>query len=162
MQWLLILKMVTLLTVANGAPVIADKLLDKSFNQSLDCGVAFFDGRPLFGRSKTMRGILFSLIATTALAAPIGVEWTSGLIVGGTAMVGDLTSSFLKRRVGLSPSSRAIGLDQVPESLFPTVAIRSTLGLSVFDIIAVLTIFFLGEVLLSRLLFKLNIRNRPY
>jgi hypothetical protein len=40
--------------------------------------------------------------------------------------------------------------------------VRSTLGLTVFDVISVVTIFFVGEVLLSRLLFKWNVRNRPY
>ena len=31
------------------------------------------------------------------------------------AMLGDLLSSFWKRRVGLAPSWQAIGLDQIPE-----------------------------------------------
>jgi hypothetical protein len=159
MQWLLILKLLFLLAVANSSPVIARKLLGKSLNQPLDCGVAFLDGRPLFGRSKTIRGIVISLIATSAFAPVIGFDWISGLTVASVAMVGDLSSSFLKRRFDLSPSSRAIGIDQVPESLFPTVAVRSILGLSPFDIILVVIIFFLGEILFSRLLFKWNIRN---
>jgi len=62
----------------------------------------------------------------------------------------------------LPQSSRATGIDQVPECLLPAEAIRSTLGLTAFDVISVVIIFFVGEVLLSRLLFKWNIRNRPY
>ena len=46
MQWLLILKLVVLLTVANGAPVIATKLFGKFLNQPLDRGASFVDGRP--------------------------------------------------------------------------------------------------------------------
>jgi CDP-2,3-bis-(O-geranylgeranyl)-sn-glycerol synthase len=68
----------------------------------------------------------------------------------------------LKRRLNLPPSSRATGIDQIPECLLPTVAIRSTLGLTAFDVLSVVIIFFVGEVLLSRLLFKWYIRNRPY
>jgi CDP-diglyceride synthetase len=162
MQWLLILKLLILLAVANGSPVIAHKFFGKSLNQPLDCGVAFLDGRPFFGRSKTIRGIVVSLIATSAFAPVVGFDWISGLTFASVAMVGDLTSSFLKRRFGLSPSSRAIGLDQVPESLFPALAVRSILGLSLFDIILIVIIFFSGEVFFSRLLFKWNIRNRPY
>ena len=77
-------------------------------------------------------------------------------------MVGDLSSSFLKRRLNLPPSSRATGIDQVPECLLPAMVIRSTLGLTAFDVVSVVIIFFLAEVLLSRLLFNWNIRDHPY
>jgi len=68
----------------------------------------------------------------------------------------------LKRRLGLPPSSRAIGLDQIPESLFPLLACYSALSLSVIDIAAGCAIFFVGELLLSRLFFRLRLRDRPY
>jgi hypothetical protein len=162
MQWLLIFKLVVLLTVANGTPVIAGKLFGKYFSQPLDWGVAFIDGRPIFGRSKTIRGIILSLVAATVTAPVLGFAWTSGLIIATVAMSGDLLSSFLKRRLSLAPSSRATGIDQIPECLLPTIAIRLTLGLGVVDIVSVVIIFFLGQVILSRLFFKWNIRNRPY
>jgi len=162
MQWLLVLKLVLLLTVANGTPVIAGKLFGNYFNRPLDCDVAFVDGRPVFGHSKTMRGIILSLVTATAIAPALGFAWTSGLIIASVAMSGDLLSSFLKRRLSLPPSSRATGIDQIPECLLPTIAIRSTLGLGAFDVVSVVIIFFLGQVLLSRLFFRWNIRNRPY
>jgi CDP-2,3-bis-(O-geranylgeranyl)-sn-glycerol synthase len=90
------------------------------------------------------------------------LEWKTGLVVATMAMVGDLLSSFLKRRLDLPPSSRATGLDQIPECLFPALACRSTLGLTVLDILFVVLIFFVGEIVLSRLLFQWRIRNRPY
>jgi CDP-2,3-bis-(O-geranylgeranyl)-sn-glycerol synthase len=101
-------------------------------------------------------------VAATATAPLLGFAWTSGLVVASVAMSGDLLSSFLKRRLSLPPSSRASGIDQIPECLLPTIAIRSTLGLGAFDIISVVIIFFLGQVLLSQALFRWNIRNRPY
>jgi hypothetical protein len=101
-------------------------------------------------------------MATAAFAPILGLDWIDGLIIASAAMIGDLSSSFLKRRLNLPPSSRATGIDQVPECLLPAIAIRSTLGLTAFDVISVVFIFFVGEVLLSRLLFKWNIRNRPY
>jgi CDP-diglyceride synthetase len=162
MQWLLISKLVILLAVANGVPVIAVKLFGRYCNQPLDGGFVFIDGRPVFGRSKTIRGIILSLVAATATAPLLGFAWTSGLVVASVAMSGDLLSSFLKRRLSLPPSSRASGIDQIPECLLPTIAIRSTLGLGAFDIVSVVIIFFLGQVLLSRALFRWNIRNRPY
>jgi hypothetical protein len=77
-------------------------------------------------------------------------------------MIGDLLSSFCKRRLGLTPSSPAIGLDQVPESLFPFLACREALSLTAADIGAGMAIFFVGEVLLSRVLYALGLRDRPY
>ena len=77
-------------------------------------------------------------------------------------MVGDLFSSFVKRRLNLPPSSRATFLDQVPESLFPLLACRGLLPMSIRDIGICVAIFFVGEVFISRLLYKAHIRDRPY
>jgi CDP-2,3-bis-(O-geranylgeranyl)-sn-glycerol synthase len=77
-------------------------------------------------------------------------------------MAGDLVSSFVKRRLDLAPSSRATGLDQIPESLFPLLACRAALALSVLDIAIGVATFFVGEVVLSLLLYKAHIRDRPY
>ena len=81
---------------------------------------------------------------------------------GAMAMLGDLFSSFVKRRLNLSPGSRATGLDQIPESLFPLLACRNLLSLTIADIGVCVAIFFVGEVLLSRLLFAVRLRDRPY
>jgi hypothetical protein len=88
MRWLLIFKFVVLLTVANGAPVIATKLFGNFLNQPLDLGASFVDGRPLLGHSKTVRGIILSLMATTAFAPILGFEWIHGLIIASAAMIG--------------------------------------------------------------------------
>jgi CDP-2,3-bis-(O-geranylgeranyl)-sn-glycerol synthase len=122
----------------------------------------FFDLRPLFGPSKTIRGIVFSTITTTAFAPLIGLEWKIGVVVAIMAMTGDLFSSFLKRRMNLPSSSQAWGLDQIPESLFPALACRAMLGLTVLDIILVVGLFSIGVNLLSLLLFKWGIRDRPF
>jgi CDP-archaeol synthase len=142
MQPMLILQFVVLLTLANGTPVIAQKLLGNFLNQPLDGGAAFLDGWPLFGPSKTIRGIVLSILITTGFAPVIGLEWKIGLMAATMAMVGDLLSSFLKHRLKIPPSSRATGLDQIPESLFPALACRSILGLTVLDMTSVVVIFF--------------------
>jgi len=77
-------------------------------------------------------------------------------------MAGDLFSSFLKRRMRLPAGGRATGLDQVPESLFPLLACRAALSLTLLDIAVGVGIFLVGEVVLSRLLFKAHLRDRPY
>ena len=116
----LILQLLILLAVANGTPVIAKLLLGDKFAASLDGGAPFGDGRPWFGPSKTIRGFVLAVLATTGAAVLLGLGWKMGVLVGTMAMAGDLLSSFVKRRLGLVPSSQAIGLDQIPESLFPS------------------------------------------
>jgi CDP-diglyceride synthetase len=157
-----ILRLLILLSLANGAPVIAKRIFGVRFARPLDGNLKFFDGRPLFGSSKTIRGILASIVATTAGAPLFGFDPAIGLLVGATAMAGDLFSSFVKRRLGLASSSRATGLDQIPESLFPLLACRRALELSAADIAVTTALFLVGEILISRLLFKLRIRDRPY
>ena len=77
-------------------------------------------------------------------------------------MAGDLFSSFVKRRLNLPPSSQALGLDQIPESLLPMLACRDALSLTVIDIALGLGVFFAGELVLSRLLFRAHLRDEPY
>ncbi len=162
MHPVIVLQLLILLMLANGTPVIAKKLLGDRYSYPLDGNLTFADGRPVLGRSKTIRGVALALLVTTAGASLIGVGWRIGLLVGGFAMAGDLFSSFCKRRLGLPSSSRASGLDQVPELLLPLLACRDLLGLTGADIVAGVVIFVIGEIALSRLLYSLRLRDRPY
>jgi len=161
-QFLTIVRLALLLAVANGAPVIATWILGERFAWRIDAGVELWDGRPLLGKSKTLRGLLVSVLSSVVAAPLLGLDWQIGVVVGSAAMAGDLFSSLVKRRLNLAPSSRATGLDQIPESLFPLLACRGALSLSVLDITIGVAVFFAGEVVLSLLLYKVHIRDRPY
>jgi CDP-2,3-bis-(O-geranylgeranyl)-sn-glycerol synthase len=162
MQLQLVLKLVLLLAIANGAPILANKLLGAALAYPLDGGRSFIDGRPILGPSKTIRGLTVAVTATSVCAPLLDVEWTTGLIIGLAAMAGDLASSFIKRRIGYPSSGRALALDQIPEALLPAVAAMNLMALTIVDVIVVVALFSLGELALSRLLFRLRIRNRPY
>jgi CDP-diglyceride synthetase len=162
MQPLLILHMLILLALANGTPVFIADILGDRFASPIDGGAKFIDGRPLFGASKTFRGVFFSILVTSACGPLVGPSWRIGALLAAVAMAGDLFSSFLKRRMNLPAGGRAIGLDQVPESLFPLLACRSALPLTALDIVGTVAIFFVGELLLSRLLYRLHLRDHPY
>jgi CDP-diglyceride synthetase len=162
MQSALIVQLLVLLAVANGTPVAAKKLLGDTFARPLDGGVLFADGRPLFGPSKTIRGIVLAVPATSGAAVLISLDWKVGALLGSAAMASDLFASFLKRRMGMPSSSMALGLDQIPESLFPLLACRLLLPLTLLDIAVVTIGFFVAELVLSRILFKLHLRDRPY
>jgi CDP-2,3-bis-(O-geranylgeranyl)-sn-glycerol synthase len=162
MQLELVVKFLLMLVVANGAPVLAKKLLGGLLAYPLDAGRTLPDGQPLFGPSKTVRGILVGVLASALVAPLVGFAWTTGLVIGAAAMTGDLFSSFLKRRLGRPPSSRAFGLDQIPESLLPALASVKDLGLTLADVAAIVVLFTLGGQALSLILFKLRLRDHPY
>jgi CDP-2,3-bis-(O-geranylgeranyl)-sn-glycerol synthase len=77
-------------------------------------------------------------------------------------MLGDLISSFIKRRRGLVPSSRSLGLDQIPEALLPAAFAYVYLQLTLPDLILIVVLFFVCAVGLSPILFRLGLRKRPY
>ena len=162
MHYMALAQLLVLLTLANGSPVITKRIFGEKYAVPIDGNARFVDGQPLFGPSKTIRGVVVSLLVTALGAVLLGLQFWLGLLVASTAMAGDLLSSFLKRRLHLAPSSKATGLDQIPESLFPLLACRSVLSLTALDIAVGCAIFFAGEILLSRLFFWLRLRDRPY
>lgn len=161
-HFLLVAGILILLGVANGTPIFATRLFGKRFNAPLDGGLKLPDGRPLFGPSKTVRGLVLSVACTTLAAPLLGFEWISGAGLASASMFGDLLSSFIKRRLGLRAHSQAPGLDQIPESLLPLLVLRQHLGLGYGDIAIIAAAFIVLELVLSRLLFRLHIRDRPY
>src|SRR5262249_45640736 len=151
-----------LLALANGSPVIAKRIFGETYAAPVDGNTRFVDGRPLLGPSNTIRGFVISLLVSALGAMVLGLQFWLGLLVASTAMAGDLFSSFVKRRLHLAASSKATGLDQIPESLFPLLACRPVLSLTALDIAAACAVFFVGQVLFSRLFFWLRWRDRPY
>jgi len=157
-----ILDVVFLLLVANGAPILADCLLRKKLSIALDAGLLFTDGQPIFGTSKTVRGIAASIVVTTVAALVIGQSPVIGLLLGAVAMTGDLASSFLKRRLRLAPTSRTFGLDYVPEALLPALVLAAISDLATIDVVAITAIFVLLATIISPLLHSFGIRKQPY
>jgi CDP-2,3-bis-(O-geranylgeranyl)-sn-glycerol synthase len=161
-QIVLLAQLLTLVAVANGTPVIVAKLLGTERAFPLDGNAILSDGKPLFGSSKTLRGVILSLAITTACAPLVGLSWQAGCVVAVGAMIGDLFSSFVKRRLGMPEGSKFTGLDQIPESLLPLLASMALLPLKPLSVAIGTFLFFVGALVLSRLFFNLNIRDRPY
>ena len=152
MDWLTPLgHLATLLVVANGTPVLLHMILGARLARPLDGGHRLRDGRPLFGPTKTLRGVIGAVAVTTLVAPLLGVPAAVGAQIGAAAMGGDLLSSFLKRRLGYAPSRTVLGLDQIPESLIPALAAAPALGLSAREIAAAVAVFIVIELVLSRL-----------
>jgi len=158
---MVILQVLILVGVANAAPIVARELLGERLNRPLDGGKTFIDGAPIFGSTKTVRGLLAPLLMCAAGAALLGLSASFGAGFAAAAMLGDLFSSFIKRRMGVASSSPVTGLDQIPEALFPALAALPYLDLRALDVAIIVTLFFLLDIAVSPVLYRLRIRKTP-
>ena len=155
-------RLLLLLSIANLAPILLFSLAGRQPGARLDGGLNFFDRRPLLGPSKTVRGVAAAVVAAALVAPLLGFSPYLGAVVGGFSMLGDALSSFCKRRLGLPASAKATGLDQIPEALLPLLVVADPLLLSPLQIAAVTLAFFALEIPISRLLFRLGLRDHPH
>lgn len=154
MSWSTDLYLLLMLVVANGAPIVAAVLCAGRCAWSVDDVIGMATGcatPPLvFGGHKTVRGMAAALVAAVAAASGYGWPVWIGVVVGATAMLGDLGSSFIKRRMTIPPGGSVLGLDQVPESLLPSLAVAIPLRLTLLDVAAVVGGFVVLELSLTR------------
>lgn len=155
-------KLLLLLLAANGSPVLAKRLFGQRWTYPLDGGLIFVDGRRLLGESKTVRGLVVCVLVCIVAAPLLGLSWLTGALFGLLSMGGDAFSSFIKRRINIPPSGMALGLDQIPEALLPILLVRQELGLDWWSVFALVGLFIVGELLLSRVMYRLGVRDRPY
>lgn len=143
--------LVMLVVIANISPVIVSLLLGKRWNAPIDSGLRLTDQRPLLGPSKTIRGVLASILATSLLAPLFGFAPATGAGFASLAMLGDICSSFVKRRLGITPSHSAPLLDQLPESLLPLWLMQPVVGGTTTEILVATAIFSLVDPVLSKI-----------
>jgi CDP-2,3-bis-(O-geranylgeranyl)-sn-glycerol synthase len=148
------LELLLILITANGTPILLRRYLGSSFSQPIDGGLILSDGHPLFGCSKTWRGLFSGLSATAILAFIIDFPVLFAVPFALLSLLGDLFSSFIKRRLKKPPSSKCIGLDQLPETLFPLLAGAYWFGYGL-EIIVIVTLFFFLINLLSPVILSL-------
>lgn len=159
---LLALQLLFLICIANGVPVLARKLLGEHWQQPIDGGRRLPDGQFLFGATKTWRGLLLAIAGTGLAGLLIGLPVAVSLLIGAAAMLGDLLSSFTKRRLRRPSSSKAAGLDQIPEALLPLLLSMPLLGHGWPTVIVVCALFVALDVGLSPFLYRIGIRRQPH
>ncbi|KAA1175765.1 CDP-archaeol synthase [Marinobacter salinexigens] len=151
-----------MLVLANGAPVVVAKVLKNRWAAPVDGGRLWADGRPVLGRSKTWRGLIAGIITCALFSLVTGLGLIFGALFGLLALLGDIVSSFVKRRLGLLSSGRAVGLDQIPEALLPMILAMFWLPLSVLDGLLIVALFTLSNIYFSPILYRLGIRRHPH
>lgn len=158
----LLLELFVMLVLANGAPVVAARVLRNRWNAPIDSGRVGFDGRPWLGASKTWRGLVAGAVSCALFSWWVGLGPVFGVLFGLLGLSGDLLSSFIKRRCGFESSARALGLDQIPEAALPVTLAFFWLPLSVWAAVLLVVLFTVSNIVLSPVLFRLGIRNQPH
>ena len=139
-----------LLVTSHSTPAVAGGLLGPRWAWPIDGGLAWRDGRPLFGASKTWRGLALALAASTLATSLLLERPGLGLAFAALAMTGDLVSSFVKRRRGLAPHTDAPFIDQLPESLLPLIVLRDALSMSWTDLLLLAALFVPANLVANR------------
>ena len=157
-----LLQLLLLIIIANGARILIRVLLNDEFSLAVDFGCKLSDNKRIFGFSKTWRGIFAALVVTSVAAWLLGYSLGMGLLVAVYAILGDLLSSFIKRRLAMAPSSAAPLLDQMPESFFPAFMMMQIFNLEISSVILLVFIFIMMQLTISHVLYLWGIRKRPY
>lgn len=99
--------------VANASPVFVGR------GTPLDFGKRFWDGRRLLGDGKTWEGLMVGMLFGSTIACAESVLLDSpalyvyGLMAVLGALIGDIVSSFFKRRIGLERGAPLPLVDQL-------------------------------------------------
>jgi CDP-2,3-bis-(O-geranylgeranyl)-sn-glycerol synthase len=152
MRFWLVQQLVLLLVITNATPVILSLLAGRHWNRPLDGNRLFRDQRPLLGPSKTVRGVLGSVLVTALIAPLFSLSAIAGASFALLAMTGDLCSSFIKRRLGIASSRSVPLLDQLPETVLPLWTMQTVLGAGVYEMLLAVALFIVIDLLFSRLI----------
>ncbi len=136
-----------LLAAAHTTPWAAGRVLGDRLAAPIDFGMSSADGRRLLGDHKTWRGLVAGMLACAVAAWLLGYPVSLGLAFGALALAGDVASSLIKRRMGLSPGREIPGLDQIPEALAPLLCLSGALGIGVSGAWTVTGVFLLLDLM---------------
>jgi CDP-2,3-bis-(O-geranylgeranyl)-sn-glycerol synthase len=153
---------------SNCAPVFASKLTCfASFSTPIDLGYKL-GKNPIFGKTKTIRGLIIGVsfgILTGVVAKFFkedGLNMFVGGILGVGAMLGDLAGSFIKRRLSLPSGANLFFLDQIDFLLGPTPLLILFNKFKIEYLLVVLIITVPMNLITSKILFKLKLKDKPW
>jgi len=148
----------------------------------LDGGKKFVDGKRILGDGKTVRGTISGIIAGAVLSIIVAFLYVfavadSGFILGYIclgfssgigAVIGDLTGSFIKRRIGLPPGFPAPLIDQFDFILMALLFFYLTdslLGLVELDLLVILVVLVVtpfAHVIGNLIVYRTGRKSHPW
>ena len=134
-----------------------------------------FRNKPVFGRNKTYRGLLFGILAailTVWLQKIIGlpslVDYAAinviilGALLGGGALAGDLVKSFLKRQRGIKPGKQWVPFDQLDWIIGALIFVSFYIPLSLTQVITGLILFGILHPIINLIGYALKIKKNKF
>ncbi len=137
-------KILLLLWFINFAPPLLTHILGDRWKVPVDRGRLWKDGQPILGPHKTYRGILGAAVAGMTGGWLTGLGPGMGLLAAILSMLGDLLSSFIKRRRKLQSGSVSAGLDQFFEGILPFLLFAPVFSLGMVQVVLLLVVFSVG------------------
>jgi CDP-2,3-bis-(O-geranylgeranyl)-sn-glycerol synthase len=139
-----------LLVTSQVTPVVLARALGPAWATPIDGRHRLADGHYIFGTHKTWRGLIGGTAATALVGSLLSAGFALGAAFGFLALVGDLASSFIKRRIGSSSGADLPFIDQLPEALLPMLSLYGALALDLRSLIGTALIFFVLDLLVTR------------
>lgn len=155
------------LYVANSSAMLfsGKKQIDFNFN--------FFDGKPLFGKGKTIKGTFFGILSGIIIVLIVNFYFQGntpiipryvfyGILLSFGAIIGDMAASFVKRRFDITTGEPILLLDQldfvVGGILFGSIIY--SVSAEMFLLICFITL--IAHKASNYLAFKLKIKKVPW
>lgn len=167
--------------VANAAPIVAARLpLIKHWNYPFDCNQTF-RGKPLFGKNKTWRGVIFGTFmalvvfliqqkiapnlgdfsAYLTAAGYMDFSVVLAILLGFGALLGDAIASFFKRQRGIEPGARWVPFDQLDYIFGSTICAAPVVILSLYLYFWIFVLWFLAHLLFSYIGYRFGLKKTP-
>lgn len=146
-------KILVILIVANAAPLLSAEFCPKGRRRPLDNGRKLADGNPMLGENKTLWGLLSGIGAGGILSLIFGLPLVIGFLIPGVSLLGDLLTSFIKRRFGLAEGETAYLLDHLLEGALPLLLCKGLFSIS-WSLSFTILMLFIGCGLLGSMVAK--------
>jgi len=140
----------------------------------LDLNKKFFDNKPIFGKGKTYKGVIFGIIIGTGASLVISIlipEISSGFseqyvflgfLLAAGAIAGDTVASFFKRRNNIEPGQEVLFLDQLDFVIGGMILGSFIYVPDFYEILAVGIITLIAHKLFNYIAFKTNLKRVPW
>jgi CDP-2,3-bis-(O-geranylgeranyl)-sn-glycerol synthase len=140
---------------ANATPVVLGG------GPPLDGGENWFDGKPFLGSHKTLRGCLVGILAGLVIGV-LQTNIVAGFAQGIGAILGDLGSSFLKRRWDLAPGESSPFIDQLDFIVVAIILSYPFQNSTIIEITVILIVTIPIHYLMNYVSWLLKIKDNPW
>lgn len=130
--------------------------------KQIDFGRLFIDGKPIFGRGKTFKGFFLGLIMGVITGSILGISLSTSFLVGFGALLGDLMSAFIKRRLSIKTGDPAPILDQFDFVLGATLLSQAWKYLDPRSILIIMALTPAIHLVSNSLAFLIGVKKVPW